>query len=176
MVLEATDDAPTRTSAARSRPGWLIPTLIDERGRFERELRTVEYVGDARRRIYRYLSEQVERFGIPVRAFQGVAAVLRIEPNDARPWVPGLVICAGCEQQRSPLRSQYSGWRGFRRGCARPRPGEEFRQDDLAHGLPFGGGALADDIAQVVSDHVVEVGDDADGVFHGPRHTSPRSL
>ena len=33
-------------------------------------LRTVEYVGDARRRIYRYFSDRVERFGTFVRSFK----------------------------------------------------------------------------------------------------------
>ena len=33
-------------------------------------LRTVEYVGDARRRIYRYFSDRVERFGRFVRPFK----------------------------------------------------------------------------------------------------------
>ena len=58
----------THTSAARS---LSASALIDGRGRFRYEdLRTVEYVGDSRRRIYRYFSDRVERFGTFVRSFK----------------------------------------------------------------------------------------------------------
>ena len=70
-VLEATDDG-TYTHFRCSVTGRLVDSaLIDERGRFRYEdLRTVEYVGDARRRIYRYFSDRVERFGTFVRSFK----------------------------------------------------------------------------------------------------------
>jgi len=70
-VLEATDDG-TYTHFRCAVTGRLVDSeLIDERGRFRYEdLRTVEYVGDARRRIYRYFSDRVERFGTFVRSFK----------------------------------------------------------------------------------------------------------
>ena len=70
-VLEATDDG-TYTHFRCEITGRLVDSaLIDDRGRFRYEdLRTVEYVGDARRRIYRYFSDRVERFGTFVRSFK----------------------------------------------------------------------------------------------------------
>ncbi len=47
------------------------PHHIDLLRRFRYEdLHTVEYVGDARRRIYRATSDRVERFGTFVRSFK----------------------------------------------------------------------------------------------------------
>ena len=70
-VLEATDDGTYTHFRCEVTARLVDSDLIDERGRFRyEELRTVEYVGDARRRIYRYFSEQVERFGTFVRAFK----------------------------------------------------------------------------------------------------------
>ena len=70
-VLEATDDG-TYTHFRCEITGRLVDSsLVDEHGRFRyEELHTVEYVGDARRRIYRYFSDRVERFGTFVRSFK----------------------------------------------------------------------------------------------------------
>ena len=70
-VLEATDDGTYTHFRCEVAARLVDSDLIDERGRFRyEELRTVEYVGDARSRISRYFSEQVERFGTFVRAFK----------------------------------------------------------------------------------------------------------
>ena len=70
-VLVATDDGTYTHFRCEVIARLVDSDLIDERGRFRyEELRTVEYVGDARRRIYRYFSEQVEHFGTFVRAFK----------------------------------------------------------------------------------------------------------
>ena len=62
--------------------------LIDDRGRFRYEdLRTVEYVGDARRRIYRYFSDRVERFRHFRALLQGVSAPLATPAQQRRPGI-----------------------------------------------------------------------------------------
>ena len=70
-VLEATEDGTYTHFRCEITQRLVAPSLIDEQGRFRYEdLRTVEYVGDARRRIYRYFSDRVERFGTFVRSFK----------------------------------------------------------------------------------------------------------
>ena len=70
-VLEATDDGSYTHFRCEIIQRLVTPALIDENGRFRYEdLHTVEYVGDARRRIYRYFSDRVERFGRFVRPFK----------------------------------------------------------------------------------------------------------
>ncbi len=70
-VLEATEDGSYTHFRCEIIQRLVDPALIDEHGRFRYEdLRTVEYVGDARRRIYRYFSDRVERFGRFVRPFK----------------------------------------------------------------------------------------------------------
>ena len=70
-VLEATEDGTYTHFRCEITQRLVAPALIDEQGRFRYEdLHTVEYVGDARRRIYRYFSDRVERFGTFVRSFK----------------------------------------------------------------------------------------------------------
>ena len=70
-VLEATEDGTYTHFRCEITQRLVDPSLIDEQGRFRYEdLHTVEYVGDARRRIYRYFSDRVERFGTFVRSFK----------------------------------------------------------------------------------------------------------
>ena len=70
-VLEATEDGTYTHFRCEITQRLVAPSLIDEQGRFRNEdLHTVEYVGDARRRIYRYFSDRVERFGTFVRSFK----------------------------------------------------------------------------------------------------------
>ena len=70
-VLEATDDGIYTHFRCAITQRLVDSALIDGRGRFRYEdLRTVEYVGDSRRRIYRYFSDRVERFGTFVRSFK----------------------------------------------------------------------------------------------------------
>lgn len=70
-VLEATEDGTYTHFRCEITQRLVASSLIDEQGRFRYEdLHTVEYVGDARRRIYRYFSDRVERFGTFVRSFK----------------------------------------------------------------------------------------------------------
>ena len=70
-VLEATEDGTYTHFRCEIIQRLVDSPLIDEHGRFRyEELHAVEYVGDARRRIYRYFSDRVERFGTFVRPFK----------------------------------------------------------------------------------------------------------